>query len=254
MLSKALIKLINSLKLKKYRELHGLYIAEGQKIVNDLLKLHAPVQTIISCASGSYHGDFQVIQCTENEMVKISFLKTSPDVIALVKMPQYEFVASEIKDELSIALDGIQDPGNMGTIVRLANWFGIKAIVCSKDCVDIYNPKVVQATMGALLQVRVHYLDLVNTIEELAKLADYQVYGAFMNGESVYISELSEKGLIVMGNEGKGISPEIEKLVKKRITIPASTKDFTGAESLNVGVATGIIVSEFARRISLLKK
>ena len=249
MLSKSLIKLINSLDSKKFRKQHQLFVAEGFKLVNDLVRLKAPIKTIISShfiEEMSHFADY--IQCKPSELEKISFLKTSPEILALVEIVEHEFIKGEISGKLSIALDGIQDPGNMGTIIRLANWFGIQHIICSKDCADIYNPKVVQATMGALLYVKVHYVDLPNVINELLKFPDYQIYGTFMDGQSIYTSNLENNGLLIMGNEGKGISEQIEKLITKRISIPSFTDGFNGAESLNVGVATGIIISEFARQ------
>lgn len=136
----------------------------------------------------------------------------------------------------------------MGTIIRLANWFGIKNILCSNDCVDIYNPKVVQATMGALFGVKIHYLDLAEQLSSLSKLSEYQVYGTFMEGQNIYAKELSSKGIIVMGSEGKGISNDVEDLIKEKLTIPIFANVRDGVESLNVGVATGIIISEFKRQ------
>lgn len=248
MLSKGLIKLVNSLRHKKFRQLHGLFIAEGQKMINDLIKIGSPIKTIISAQNKTMSGSFEFVQCKANELGKISSLKTSQDVIALVKMPDYQYNEGEISNRLSLALDGVQDPGNMGTIIRIASWFGIENILCSIDCVDIYNPKVVQASMGALMKVKVHYLELSKSIAQLAKNTDYKIYGTFMNGDSIYESELLSKGLIVMGNEGQGISVEIENLINKRIAIPSYAVEFGGAESLNVAVSTGIVVSEFSRR------
>jgi len=248
MLSKGLIKLINSLKHKKYRQKHGYFVAEGQKMVEDLLSLDTPIKTIISSHNKYAKTNLEFIQCKDQDLNKISFLKTNPQVIALIEIPKYQLNDSEISNELSIALDGVQDPGNMGTIIRIANWFGIKNILCSNDCADIYNPKVVQATMGALLGTKVHYLNLIEKIKELNNISDYQVFGAFMKGSSIYQSDLSSNGLIVMGSEGEGISKELEHLITKRLSIPSFAKDFNGAESLNVGVAAGIVVSEFARQ------
>lgn len=248
MLSKGLIKLVNSLRHKKYRQQHGLFVAEGHKMIGDLIKIGSPIKTIISAQNITMNGAFEFVQCKSGELDKISSLKTSQDMIALVKIPEYQYKEEAILDKLSLALDGVQDPGNMGTIIRIANWFGIKNILCSIDCVDIYNPKVVQASMGALMKVKVHYLDLSVTIAQLAKNNDYKIYGTFMNGISIYESELLPEGLIVMGSEGHGISTEIEKLITKKIAIPSFAAEFGGAESLNVAVAAGIIVSEFARQ------
>ncbi len=249
MLSKGLIKLVNSLDNKKFRKQHQLFIAEGFKLVNDLFRMKAPIKTIICThfiEEMSHIAEF--IQVKPFELEKISFLKTVPEIIALVEITEHEFIKEDLFEKLSIGLDEIQDPGNMGTIIRLANWFGIQNILCSKECADIYNPKVVQASMGALLSVKVHYLDLPGVIVELLKFPDFQIYGTFMAGDSIYETNLKNNGVIVMGNEGNGISTEIERLITKRISIPSFSDGFNGAESLNVGVATGIIISEFARQ------
>jgi len=248
MLSKGLIKLVNSLKHKKYRQKYGLFIVEGQKMINDFISIGSPIKTIISALDEKIEGEFEFVSCKSSELEKLSLLKTSQEIMALVKIPDYQYSSGLVANKLSLALDGVQDPGNMGTIIRIANWFGIENILCSTDCADIYNPKVVQASMGALMGTKVHYLDLKSSINELAKNQDYEIYGTFMNGETIYHTNLSASGLIVMGSEGRGISSEIEELITKKLTIPSFTKEFNGAESLNVGVATGIIVSEFARR------
>jgi len=249
MLSKSLIKLVNSLDNKKFRLQHKLFIAEGFKLVNDLIRLNVPIKKIISTNFDEKLSHIaEYIQCKASELDKISFLKTSPEIIALVEIPEYELVTKDLLKKISIGLDGIQDPGNLGTIVRLANWFGIQDIVCSQDCADVYNPKVVQATMGALMRVKVHYVDLQSTITDLTKFTDFQIYGTFMEGNSIYESKLDNNGLLIMGNEGKGISEKIEALITERISIPSFSGGFAGAESLNVGVATGIIISEFIRQ------
>jgi RNA methyltransferase, TrmH family len=248
MLSKRLIKLINSLKYTKYRQQYGLFVAEGKKMINDLIRLKVPIKTIISSVQFEEKSNLEYIKCENHELSKVSFLKTSSDTIALVKIPDYQFNKFNIINKLTIALDGVQDPGNMGTIIRTANWFGIENILCSKDCADVYNPKVVQATMGALMKVKVHYLDLVQTLKDLKENADFEIYGTFMNAKSVYTTNLASNGLIVLGNEGKGISKDIEQFITKRMSIPSYSKVFEGAESLNVGVATGIIIAEFRRQ------
>lgn len=249
MLSKGLIKLVNSLDKKKFRQEHNLFIAEGYKLINDLIRLGAPIRTIISTKNiENTMYDYEFQYCTKADMEKISFMKTVPEILALVELIEHDFQYQSLEKKLSIGLDSVQDPGNMGTIIRLANWFGIKNILCSRDCADIYNPKVVQASMGAIMGVMVHYLDLPTVIGDLIKFSDYQIYGTFMQGTSIYNSDLQCNGVMVMGNEGKGISPEVEALVSKRISIPSFTEGFKGAESLNVGVAAGIVISEFVRR------
>ncbi len=249
MLSKGLIKLANSLNYKKYREIHQLFIAEGEKLVSDLIKMGAPIKTIISvrkpdfCPSGA-----ELILCKPSELEKIGFLKNTSGIVALVKIIENQFDVNGLYGKLSIGLDGIQDPGNMGTIIRLANWFGIEHIVCSTDCVDIYNPKVVQATMGALIGVKIDYVDLPDTLDLLLKYDDFLVYGTYMEGKSIYQSKFKKNGILIMGNEGKGISEKVSEKVNKKLSIPAFYSDNIASESLNVAVATGIIISEFCRQ------
>ncbi len=244
-LSKALIKQINSLKIKKYREKHNLFVAEGRKMIDDLIQIDAPIKQIITSNQDYHHESIEIIHANASEIKKVSFLKTPGDTIAILKIPKYELAINKIQNELSLALDNIQDPGNMGTIIRIANWFGINNVLCSKSCADIYNPKVVQASMGAILGVKVHYIELEKAITQLKQLGEYNVYGTFMNGDNIYGKSLSNKGLIVMGSEGKGISQNLSKLIDHRLTIPSSTVSFKGTESLNVAVATGIVLSEF---------
>lgn len=171
---------------------------------------------------------------------KISSLKTPQDVIAVVKIPQWPVLNKQALDQkFSLVLDGIQDPGNMGTIIRTADWFGFDNIICSEDCVEVYNPKVVQATMGSLSRINVHYTDIKGVI----KSSGLPVYGALLDGENIYGTNFGEEGLVVMGNEGNGLSAEVKALVSKAITIPRAGD----AESLNVAIATAIFCSEIKR-------
>ncbi len=247
MLSKSLIKLVNSLSLKKYRQKHNLFVVEGQKLVSDLLRMNVNIKHIISCNNDFTYKKAKITYASRNEMKKISNFKTPSDIIALAEIPDYKFSIDNLTNKLSLALDEIQNPGNMGTIVRIANWFGIENIICSENCADIYNPKVVQSSMGAIMGVKVHYVNLPETIRKLKRTSNHNVYGTFMSGENIYTSKLSSSGIIVMGNEGQGVSDEISKLVDIKLSIPANTSTFTGSESLNVAVAAGIVVSEFNR-------
>ena len=240
MVSKSQIKLITSLAQKKYRSKHTLFVAEGIKTINELINSKFSLERLFTTERdfGVPAGKIQKID--EKELKKISFLKTPQVALALFKIPQ-EF---EIKDEnLILALDGVRDPGNLGTIIRLCDWFGIKSLVCSKDSVDCFNPKVVQATMGSLARVNIVYRDLKNYIEE----SGLPVYGAFMDGENVYNAETKEKAILVMGNEANGVSTEIEALVEKKISIPRFG-ELKETESLNVATATAILLSEFRRK------
>ena len=252
-LSKNKIKLIKSLDLKKNRSSTGLFIAEGKKLVFDLLKSEIIVSELFCTkpiASELIGHKYDVnIEITDKEdLSRISFLKTTPDIVAVFKIPESEIVWNEIKDDLTLVLDTIQDPGNLGTIVRLADWFGIRNIICSEESADLYNPKVVQATMGALARVKVCYVSLPEFMAK-AKQLNIPIYGAFMDGENLYKCDLTANGLIVMGNEGNGISENIAACISRRINIPSYPTGIATSESLNVATATSIICAEFRRRI-----
>ena len=182
------------------------------------------------------------------EMKKISGLSTPSNVFALVYIPEYEITEFESQKSLTLALDDIQDPGNLGTIIRLADWFGIDNIICSQGTVDAFSPKVIQSCMGAISRVKVIYCNLEETLRDLKAKQNLSIYGTFMEGENIYSANLSSTGVIVMGNEGNGISPDIEKIISRKIHIPAFTTDRTVVESLNVAMATAIVCSEFRRR------
>ncbi len=223
-------------------------MAEGLKSVTEFINSGYPVQTIYHTESTapkllklSSKINFQ--ETSLSDLTKISGLTTSPDIVALIKIPEWPALnAALLKKQYTLTLDGIQDPGNMGTIIRTADWFGINHIVCSEDTVDVYNPKVVQATMGSLARVSVYYADLKTTIPAL----NLPVYGAMLNGQNIYTTEFDNEGLLLMGNEGNGISAGLQKLVNTAITIPRTGK----AESLNVAIATAICCSEIFRNRS----
>ena len=240
MLSKAKIKLINQLAQKKYRTQTGLFIVEGHKTVGDMMNY-------FSCEYLYYTSDYKGMrtanessEVTYDELKKISRLETPQNVLAVFKMPIYEGVGID-SNALTLALDGIQDAGNLGTIIRIADWFGIDDIFASRNTVDVYNPKVVQATMGALSRVRVHYVDLV---EELNKV-NTPIYVTALDGENIHKSTLSKNGVIVMGNEGNGVSSEVMALATEKLLIPSYPPERPTSESLNVSVATAIVVSMF---------
>ncbi len=241
MLSKNRIKLIKSLHLKKFRDESNLFLVEGEKMALELIRLKKEyIEQIYATKEfiDLNKVEQEIEEITEKELAQISTLKTPNKVLIVCKKWNLtENINSQ--NEFYLALDEIQDPGNLGTIIRLADWFGVKNIVCSKNTADCFNPKVVQATMGSIFRVNLIYQDLISFIET-KKLP---VYGAFLEGESIYQKALSPKGILVLGNEGNGISREIENLVSDKITIPR----FGEAESLNVSVATGILLSEFFR-------
>ena len=248
-LSKNRIKYIRSLELKKNRKADKVFLAEGPKLVGDLLG-HFRCRFLIATAEWlSAHKHLSVEDITEvseEELSRASLLKTPQQVLAVFEQPEEAMDASVIGRSLCLALDDVQDPGNLGTIIRLADWFGIEHIFCSPNTVDVYNPKTVQATMGALARVKVHYCSLPQLIESLA---DIPVYGTFLSGNIIYAESLSAHGLIVMGNEGKGVSPEVEKLINKKLYIPNYPQERETSESLNVAIATAVVCSEFRRRL-----
>ena len=240
MLSKNQIKLILSLKQKKYRQQHGLFVVEGIKTVNELLHSNLQLHQLYTTTLQFDVLDDLVTQITEAELKKISFLKAPNMVLAVFKFPEPKPVDFS---RLVVALDDVRDPGNLGTIIRLCDWFGVNDLICSNETVDCYNPKVIQATMGSITRVNVSYVDL----EDILKNQDVIKFGAFMNGENVYETNLPTSGILVLGNEANGISKEIESLTIKRISIPRFG-DLQETESLNVANATAILLSEFKRR------
>lgn len=269
MISKNKIKYIRSLELKKNRNKEGKFVAEGFKVVDDLLALQ-PADLIVATQEWipgkHFAAQTEVIEVTEEELKKVSFLQHPQQVLAVFRQDtgcnkqdsnnsqeeaeEKNFGFSRINtQELSLALDGVQDPGNLGTIIRIADWFGITHIYCSQDTADVYNPKVVQATMGSIARVKVEYGNLLDLVESLP--ADVPVYGTLLDGDNIYQQQLENRGLIVMGNEGKGISPALAKKVNRRLLIPNFPEGRATADSLNVAIATAITCSEFRRTKSL---
>ncbi|MEA3451797.1 MAG: RNA methyltransferase [Bacteroidota bacterium] len=248
-ISKSQIKLVNSLSMKKFRKKEGLFFCEGIKVFETLLVSDFNIHTVFGTNefADKYFKELEelnFVQVTENELKKISSFSTPQEVLAVVEIPENDLLKVDFLNELTLVLDEIKDPGNLGTIVRIADWFGIKNIVCSTDSVDIYNSKTVQATMGSIFSVNVFYTNLLQIFKNLDK--NIPVYGTFMDGENIYNKKLSKYGLIVLGNEANGISAEIEKNITEKISIPTFNKNKT-AESLNISVATAIICSEFKR-------
>lgn len=242
-ISKNQLKLITSLSQKKYRQKHQLFIAEGVKVVEELMASSFTVETLF-CTEPIFNGtsDEKKIWVSEMELKKISTLKTPNKVLALFKTPKQK----EIKNTgLTIALDAINDPGNLGTIIRLCDWFGVTQLICSKDTVDCYNQKVVQASMGSVTRVSVIYTDL----ESYLKNAKLPTFIADMVGENIYTANLPEEGILVMGNEANGVSENIKKTVSNKISIPRFGA-IQKTESLNVATATAILLSEFKRSFS----
>jgi len=239
MLTKSQIKLITSLDQKKFRNQHQLFVVEGKKGIVEFLNSTFELHHLFATESTFKVNDEKFTLITETELKKISKLKTPNTALALFKIPNTKPVD---ESKLILALDDVRDPGNLGTIIRLCDWFGIKDLVCSNATVDCYNSKVVQATMGSLTRVNVSYLDL----DVFLKAHKNDIFGAFMDGENVYKQTLPDNGVIVLGNEANGISATIEKLVNTKISIPRFGT-LQATESLNVATATAILLSEFKR-------
>lgn len=239
-ISKNQLKLITSLSQKKYRQKHDLFIAEGVKVLNELLNSTIEIETLF-CTDDfeATISEEKVVRISETELKKVSTLKSPNKALGIFKIPKEKAVQNS---GLTIALDAINDPGNLGTIIRLCDWFGITQLVCSKDTVDCYNQKVVQASMGSLTRVSIHYTDLENYITK----SNLDTFIADMDGENVYKTKLPKEGILIMGNEANGVSKEIKSLLQYKISIPrfGETQE---TESLNVATATAILLSEFKR-------
>lgn len=247
-LSKNRIKYIRSLEQKKIRKEEHVFLAEGPKLVGDLLG-HFPCRFLAATPSWLKENPSvdaeEISEITPEELTRASLLKTPQEVLAIFEQPSYELQPETMHHSLCLALDDVQDPGNLGTIVRLADWFGIEHIICSQGTVDIYNPKAVQATMGGIARVKVHYTSLPAFIRSLG---DIPIYGTFLDGRNMYEQSLSTHGLIIMGNEGNGIGKEVEALVNHKLYIPNYPAERATSESLNVAIATAIVCAEFRRQ------
>lgn len=249
-LTNNLRKLVSSLGNARNRREEGCFIAEGTKCVTDTwhsfkCRYLFATSSWVEQHAGELNGA-QPIVVKRMDMERMSQLVTPPQVLAVYETPDYKFDCNVLTSNLVIALDRVQDPGNLGTIIRIADWFGITDIVCTPDTVDVYNPKVIQATMGAISRVKTHYLDLSDLIK---KNHDVPVYGTFLDGRNIYETSLTPHGIVVMGNEGQGISAEIGALIKRRLYIPSYPQEQPTSESLNVGMATAITIAEFRRRL-----
>jgi len=241
MLSKNQIKLITSLQQKKFRQIHKLFIAEGVKVIQELLQSNFVLEHLY--VTGNIFDDItseKKTKISEADLNRISCLSTPNNCLAIFEIPNQK----PRKDQgLVIVLDDVRDPGNLGTIIRLCDWYGIEQLVCSEQTVDVYNPKVVQATMGSISRVSVSYIDL----EKYLKRSKTTIFGTFMDGKNVYKEELPQEGILILGNEANGISEKLEKLVTDRLSIPRFG-NLQQTESLNVATATAIFLSEFKRK------
>ncbi|MBQ8454393.1 MAG: RNA methyltransferase [Bacteroidaceae bacterium] len=249
MISRTRIKWIKSLEMRKYRLQEKAFVAEGPKLVGELLPYSTPLYIAATKEWLDQNRHLlravrEVDEVSHEELERASLLRTPQSVLAVMSVPERRLDVSSLQEKLVIALDGIQDPGNLGTILRIADWFGIHDVLCSDGTADVYNPKCVQSCMGALARVKVFYCNL----PEVLKQAEMPVFGTFLDGTDIYKEELSPHGIIVMGNEGNGISQPVAKLVNHRLFVPNYPKGSLTTESLNVAVATGIVCAEFRRR------
>ena len=249
MISKARIKWIKSLEMRKYRLQHNAFVAEGPKLVGELLPYSTPLYIAATkewLAENKHllKAVKEVDEVSREELERASLLRNPQSVLAVMQIPNEKLDIASLQDQLVIALDGVQDPGNLGTILRIADWFGIRKVLCSDGSADVYNPKCVQSCMGALARVKVHYCSLPEVLRE----AKMPVFGTFLDGTNIYKEELSSSGIIVMGNEGNGISQQVAELVDRRLYVPNYPQGSLTTESLNVAVCTGIVCAEFRRR------
>ncbi len=250
MLSKSRIKYIQSLKLKKFRQKYNNFTVEGDKIAREILTAtNCEIEAVFATASWietnkallSSHFS-KTLTVEQKDLKKISSLSTPNEAFIIAKQLNYSIDTSIVQQDFSLYLDGIQDPGNMGTILRIADWFGIPYVFCSKTCVDIYNTKVIQATMGAFLRVKICTIDF----QALQQMVNIPVYGMVLDGSNLYKQSFGEAGILVIGNESKGISSTVKMLISHKVTIPSAKNG--GAESLNAGVATGIICAHIRNK------
>lgn len=256
-ISKAKVQLYAQLESRKFRLKHRMFVAQGHKSVIDTLDTFEPVgicatrHWLDTYASSLGIDDRNILEADERQLQRMSSLKTAPEVIAVYHLPENDANIPKLeKDKLYLLLDGIQDPGNLGSILRTADWFGIDEVFASPDTVDIFNPKAIMATMGSIARVKIRYLNLKALIIENPEMP---VYGTLLDGTDIYSSRLTDGGMIIFGNEGKGISPAVRNLIDRPLLIPPFNPE-RHAESLNVGAATSVVLAEFRRNASLHRK
>ena len=247
MLSKSQISFIKSLHQKKYRKEHGIFLIEGIKSIEEFIQSNYQVHSIYYLAQyqsllSALPANIKLFEVNNAELDKISTLQAPQGILALVHLPKPVVLnPASLKNAFTLVLDGIQDPGNMGTIIRTADWFGFKQLICSLNCVEVYNPKTVQATMGSLSRINIFYEDL----PEVLKNTRLPVFGAVLDGKSMYKTDWGKEGLVILGNEGQGISPEVMKLITHPVTIPR----MGNAESLNVAISAAILCADISRNL-----
>ncbi len=259
MLTKNKIKFIKSLQNNKFRNESNCFVVEGEKLVGELIEsnfnikiLIAEPQFLLKASEKQNVLNFNriedVIAATSDDLQRISSYISPPTAIAVAEIPEYQFDETYLDTNLAFLLDVVQNPGNLGGIMRVADWFGIQHIICSENSVDVFNPKVVQATMGAICRLKVHYVTLIDFLEQISKNKNIPVYGTFLEGQNIYQEPLTANGLIILGNEGRGISEELNPFITNKLYIPHFPADKRNSESLNVSTAAAVVCSEFRRR------
>ncbi|HKI87576.1 MAG TPA: RNA methyltransferase [Draconibacterium sp.] len=253
MIGKNTTKRIKSLALKKYRQKEELFLVEGDKNVLEVLHSTYQVEQLLATenflsknSNLTKHAK-QITEVTVDEIKKVSLLKNPQNSLAICALPVEIPLPEKLEKDLSLYLDGIQDPGNLGTLIRICDWFGISQLFCSPDTANLYNPKVIQSSMGSFCRVQVWYSPF-ETLLSVTQRQGTPVFGTFLNGKSIYTEKLPSQALLVVGNEGNGIRESVGKKIENKITIPRFTQKYNGAESLNAAVATGIICAEFIRQ------
>ena len=252
MVSSSEIKFIKSLGIKKYRQEYGLFVVEGEKVVGELLESDFTVRDLVSIEESA--GLIKYDKCrviTDKQLERLSFFKTPNKVLAVVEIPKNKYNIEQFLSQdklLLLGLDNINDPGNMGTIIRIANWFGIENIVCSPESVDCYSPKVVQSSMGSLFRVNIYYDDLARAINNIKKSGEVYIYSSNIDGISIYETPIQNRAMLLLGNESHGIRNEISALADYKIKLPSFPAGNSSMESLNVGVAAGVLCAEFRKR------
>lgn len=254
MISRSQVKYINSLKIGKFRNISRTFIAEGPKLFDEILNSDLEIKSIFALGSWLQDnekvlGQLESYEVNEQEFKKISTLSTPNQVLFIVKIPEFDFDQDDLNNNLVLALHDIRDPGNLGTIIRTADWFGINQVICSKECVDIYHPKVIQATMGSIARIKIQRINLTDLLGQYAQ--GVSVYGASAEGKNIYQERLPANGIIIIGNESHGIAAHLNKYINKHLSIPSGG---SVTESLNAGIATAIIISEFRRQNARVKQ
>jgi len=250
MASKSTISFLRSLQQKKFRNEEGLFIVEGPKMVSEVLKSDFKVRQLYATSNWTpdQHTSLPLEILSDAEMERVSGLQTPNKVMAVVEMPALDGPVNILSKGLHLLLDQIQDPGNLGTIIRIADWFGIASVICSPDTADVFNPKVIQASMGSVFNVKIHYTSLADVLIKNAAGNKWPVYATLLAGENIYNTDFVESSFVILGNESRGVNPVLNSFITQGIHIPRPSNKQSKAESLNVAVAAGIVCSEYCRK------